>query len=326
MQTGRFFCWGGVAAEGFHPYAFRMGMGMPSEPPGGQDVTVHGPRTKMRGLQAAKVDFRPWISSFSVCPALNSHQMAHVGLMKAVPPYRIVRTRQSSTYFLATISGCGAVWIDGAWRKCSPGQACMLPAHALNAFEAPGRGHWEFVWVSYVRPEGQRLFSSATSPVMARFNAAPLVSAVEGLIHECAGTPAPQAVEHWVELIQHYAMTFIRPTCHDSRLVELWERVKGHLGEDWSLARLAEVSGFSGEHLRRLCKRELGRSPMNQLTHLRMRLAAELLAGTDYKIESVSRQVGYQNPFVFSNTFTKWVGWRPSEYRKKQVMKKEGTR
>lgn len=294
-----------------------MGSRTTREPPGGQDVTVHGPGTKMRGVQAVKVDFRPWLSSFEICPALDKHQITHVGLMDAVAPYQIVRARQSSTYFLATISGEGAVWIDGAWRKCPPGHACLLPAHALNAFGAPNRARWEFVWVCFVRPVGQRLFSSATSPVLARFNAAPLAAAVEGLIHECAGSPAPVAVEHWVELIQHYTMAFIRPTCHDPRLVDLWDRVRGQLGEKWSLAKLSEVSGFSGEHLRRMCKRDLGRSPMHQVTHLRMRMAAELLVGTDYKIEAISRQVGYQNPFVFSNTFTKWVGWRPSEYRKK---------
>jgi AraC-like DNA-binding protein len=25
------------------------------------------------------------------------------------------------------------------------------------------------------------------------------------------------------------------------------------------------------------------------------------------------------NPFVFSNAFTKWIGWRPSEYRRKKL-------
>jgi len=28
--------------------------------------------------------------------------------------------------------------------------------------------------------------------------------------------------------------------------------------------------------------------------------------------------VGYENPFVFSTTFKKWVGWRPSDYRARQ--------
>jgi len=68
-----------------------------------------------------------------------------------------------------------------------------------------------------------------------------------------------------------------------------------------------------------LCRRQLGRSPMHQVTYLRMRRAAELLANTSHTIEAIAQEVGYHNPFVFSNAFTKWIGWRPSEYRRKKL-------
>jgi len=80
------------------------------------------------------------------------------------------------------------------------------------------------------------------------------------------------------------------------------------------LERLARLAHMSTEHLRRLCRRQLGRSPMHQVIFLRMRRAAELLATTDEKVETIAAAVGYQNPFAFSNTFKKWTGWRPSEF------------
>jgi transcriptional regulator GlxA family with amidase domain len=49
-----------------------------------------------------------------------------------------------------------------------------------------------------------------------------------------------------------------------------------------------------------------------------MRRAAELLETTNFKIEAVELLVGYSNPFVFSNAFTRCFSWRPSEYRRKQ--------
>ena len=54
---------------------------------------------------------------------------------------------------------------------------------------------------------------------------------------------------------------------------------------------------------------------MQQLLYRRMQHAAKLLATTGDKIETISTAVGYENPFVFSNTFKKWVGWRPRDYR-----------
>jgi AraC-like DNA-binding protein len=45
-----------------------------------------------------------------------------------------------------------------------------------------------------------------------------------------------------------------------------------------------------------------------------MRRAAELLVEGASKIESIATQVGYQNPYVFSATFKRVMGWSPSEY------------
>ncbi len=282
------------------------------------DVTIHSPRTRMRGVKALNVEFRPWLADFPECPALNHYQIIHVGIMEAVAPTRIVRSRQTTTYFLNCFGGQGKVLIDGRWRVCSAGDACLLPAHALNAFEAlPGR-RWQFCWVCYQQSPEQRPIADTASPVMAPFEVLPLHSAVLGLLHECSKTAQPTVIHHWIELIHSYVLRFAQPLEHDDRLRLLWKRFAAHLAEDWTLARLAREAGYSREHLRRLCRRQLGRSPMHQITYLRMRRAAELLATTEKTVEAVAREVGYHNPFVFSNAFTKWIGWRPSEYRRKK--------
>ena len=58
---------------------------------------------------------------------------------------------------------------------------------------------------------------------------------------------------------------------------------------------------------------------MQHVTYLRMQRASELLEETTHKIETIAAQVGYENPFVFSTTFKRWIGWRPSEYRKRKM-------
>jgi AraC-like DNA-binding protein len=283
-----------------------------------KDVTIHSSRTRMRGVKARHVEARPWIEQFPTCPALNQYQIVHVGIMEAVAPTQIVRTKQTTTYFLACLRGRGKVLIDGRWRLCAAGCASLLPAHTLNAFHALPRVRWEFCWVCYQQPVDQRPIADIASPVMARFDAQPLHSAILGLIHECSLACEPAIIQHWVDLIHGYVLRFARPMQHDDALALLWERVVGHLREDWTLARLAREAGYSNEHLRRLCHRQLGRSPMHQVTYLRMRRAAELLSTTPHTIEAIAQEVGYHNPFVFSNAFTKWIGWRPSEYRKKK--------
>lgn len=285
------------------------------------DETIHSPQTRIRGVQAAHIDPRPWIEGFPVCHTLNQYQMVHIGIEETRFPTRVVRTKQTTTYFLACIGGKGRVLIDGQWRICREGYACLLPAHTLNAFEAVPKSHWEFCWVCYRRPTEQRPIADATTPVLAKYDPLPLRSAILGLMYECNGPAEPALIQEWTDLINAYVLRFAQPSDQPDQLRLLWERVVTNLGDEWSLGRLAREAGYSNEHLRRLCRRQLGRSPMHHVTYLRMRRAAELLVSTGQTIDSISHVVGYQNPFVFSNAFTKWIGWRPSEYRRKKAGK-----
>ena len=282
------------------------------------DTTIHNPRARMRGARAPHVESRPWIESFPVCQVLSQYQIVHVGTHETSAPMKIVRTKQTTTYFLACYGGKGLVMIDGRWRVCRAGFACLLPAHTLNAFEAIPGSRWQFCWVCYRRPDEQRPIADSTSPVMARFDPLPLQSAILGLMYECNGPGQPTLMQEWADLIHAYVLRFAQPRDQPDQLRMLWERVAAHLADAWSLAKLAREAGYSNEHLRRLCRRQLGRSPMHQVTYLRMRRATELLASTELTVEAIAHEVGYHNPFVFSNAFTKWIGWRPSEYRRKK--------
>lgn len=267
------------------------------------------------------VESRPWIEGFPVCQILNQYQILHIGIQETQAPTKIVRTKQTTTYFLACINGQGRVLIDGRWRVCPEGYACLLPAHTLNAFEAMPKKKWDFCWVCYQRPTEQRPIAGATTPVITRYDPLPLRSAILGLMYESGGPAQPHLMREWTDLIHEYVLRFAQPSNQPDQLKILWERVEANLASEWSLTRLATESGYSNEHLRRLCQRQLGRSPMHQVIYLRMRRAAELLGSTELTIEAVAQSIGYQNPFVFSNAFTKWIGWRPSEYRRKKFIK-----
>lgn len=270
------------------------------------ETHIVGPRTK------------EWIVRAADCPAMRTHHIAHTGIAEASVPYRMVRAHPTGSYLLACFSGQGRILLDGRWQDCRAGMACLAPPNVLNAFHAVPRHRWEFCWVRYEEPAKRKPVGTAFSPVMARYDAQPLRAAILGLHHECGAGGEAKAVHHWVELIHGYVLRFAQPWHLDDRLWRLWETVNRDLGQDWTLETLARLSHFSGEHLRRLCRQELGRSPMQHVTYLRMRRATELLETTDDKIEAIATAIGYHNPFVFSNTFKKWIGWRPSEYRKQR--------
>jgi len=280
-----------------------------------RDIEVLGKSTRSKVVRADAGDTRPWVRSEPVCELLGQHHIAHCGIMQAKPPFQIVRARQSGTFMLACLEGGGAILADGRWKRVRAGQACLLPPFVMNALKClPGRD-WTFAWVRYREEREARPIVSSISPVSGPFGGGPLRAAIEGLHEEARGGRAASALHHWTELVHHYVLRFAQPHRSDDRLWKLWQRVEADLGRDWSLNDLARIACLSGEHLRRLCRRELGRSPMQHLTHLRLQRARHLLTVTDDKVEVIANAVGFGSVTTFSNTFRQWIGRRPSEFR-----------
>jgi AraC-like DNA-binding protein len=265
-------------------------------------------------VRASAEDDRSWLASSPVCPILAHYQIQHTAVATMPAPFQIVRTQLGGSYFMACFGGEGRVLVDGRWLRCTPGKAVLLPPRTLHAFHTPSGKTWEFCWVRYQELPGQRPLATAQSPVVGRYDAEPLRHAILGLHRECSGDTSPAAVEHWVRLLHHYVLRFAEPAEVDERLYRLWERVADSLDQPWTMADMMRETHLSDKQLQRLCRRQLGRTPRQQLIWLRMRRAAELLAKRGDKIETIASRVGYQNPFVFSTTFKRVMGWSPSRY------------
>lgn len=78
---------------------------------------------------------------------------------------------------------------------------------------------------------------------------------------------------------------------------------------------VAKSVNITRSHLYKLFKKNLGCSPKEYLTYIRMYHASQLLIHTSTLISDISRQVGYKDPLLFSKNFTKHFEISASEYR-----------
>lgn len=265
-------------------------------------------------VRANTRDRRKWLSNAPVCPLLNHYHIVHLGIAAMPSPFEIVRTELGGSYFLACTGGEGRVFVDGRLKQCRAGQAFLLPPGLRHAFHTAEGQQWDFCWVRFQEKSGQQPVTNANSPVLAEFDAEPLRLAIEGLYHECSNDRTAAQIDHWVQLVYAYVLRFAEPRRIDERIWRLWKKVAENLGRVWTNAEMAREVHVSEKQLERLCVRELGRTPRQQLIWLRMRRAAELLADGSRKIAGVATEVGYENPFVFSTIFKRCMGWSPSEH------------
>lgn len=275
-----------------------------------------GTKTHFQAIRGLASESRSWLADAPVCSALGDLHIAHCGIMGARPPFEVVRPNLSGTFFLASLKGEGQILVDGRWRSIGPSQAAFQPRFIPNALRAAGKGEWRFCWIRYEEPSDSRPLLSLHTPSIAGFDGEALRLAMEGLLQEIKAGEMPHRIRLWVELIQTYALSFAHHLRSPDAILEVWRQVEECLEDAWTAARIAKLAHISKEHLRRQCIKFMGRAPMQHLAFLRMRKAAERLTRTNESIAQVALRVGYSSQFAFSDAFQKWLGVRPSEYRK----------
>jgi AraC family transcriptional regulator, transcriptional activator for feuABC-ybbA operon len=120
-------------------------------------------------------------------------------------------------------------------------------------------------------------------------------------------------------LIQDFhAQTISRDT--RQMIEETIDYISHHYNQAITLSELAKLAGLSKSHYSRLFKKNVGYSPIEYLTHLRIDRAKEFLAHSDILIKEVSQHVGYEDELYFSRIFKKIVGVSPTQFSDEQKL------
>lgn len=86
----------------------------------------------------------------------------------------------------------------------------------------------------------------------------------------------------------------------------------------FNVEKLGKEVGLSRAHLNRKMKELFGMSPSEFLRNARMKQACELLKNEDLDISQVAFRVGFCTQAHFANSFKRFAGMPPSDYRMKQ--------
>lgn len=87
----------------------------------------------------------------------------------------------------------------------------------------------------------------------------------------------------------------------------------------WTIEKLASVGCMARSTFARRFREVVGEPPMDVLTSIRMRIAADLLQ-TSRGLKTISRQSGYGSISAFTSAFRKRYGQTPSQFRKNTLV------
>jgi len=255
---------------------------------------------------------KEWLIDSRSCSAMNGCRMQLAGLSMAVKGFSWVRHCPASSQVLVCYQGQGEVLVKNSWQRCKAGTAILLPAKVPHAYRAVANARWGLAWAMY-----KDLSVPANSVNVLAADPWPLRHSIEGLYRQTRYAPDSPAAYQWLELVHGYVIQLFGFGRNQGLLTNVWTAVDAELARPWTLFDLAGVAHLSKEHLRRLSHDQHGRSPMQQVTYMRIQRAASLLSRTDDKIEVIARDVGLCSLSSFSAAFKHWMGVSPAAFRQR---------
>jgi AraC family transcriptional regulator of arabinose operon len=228
-----------------------------------------------------------------------------------------------------TVNGSGRLVSSQGVSDTHPGDVVLYaPGEPQDYSTAPEAGKWHLLWAHFMpKPHwqawlhwpagenGLRLLRIKEEGVRRAFH-----EAMRRMV-TLSRRPLPIAVD-LATLALEEALLWAKLAAFKDQWVTMDDRVRrainyltNHFREPFQFEGLARHCGLSVSRLAHLFKAETGLSPQCFLEQHRMQMAARLLRLTGFTITEVAADVGYADPFYFSNRFRRYSGKSPSQFR-----------
>jgi AraC-like DNA-binding protein len=110
----------------------------------------------------------------------------------------------------------------------------------------------------------------------------------------------------------------IEPAGYSPPIVKVMEWLREHLDENVSVGDLADVAGLSASYFRRWFHREVGSSPRDYVTQLRIERSKQMLANTTRSITEIAMDLGFSTSAYFTAVFHRETGTTPTDFRRQK--------
>lgn len=91
--------------------------------------------------------------------------------------------------------------------------------------------------------------------------------------------------------------------------------IRKHYSEKIYIGQLADLMNFNEQYFSRFFKKTVGKTPVEYINEVRIRQASRLLTNTNESVLEIAEQCGFGNVGHFIDTFKRYTGKKPLEYR-----------
>lgn len=245
------------------------------------------------------------------------------------PKYSTTRPKGRGDYLLlATVSGSGLLESGKARLETKAGTVVLFEPDAPQHYQTnPATGNWHLLWAHFqIRPAWTIWLDWPASSRGFRFAEIPDGDARE---HCWASLRLARQLREFSSVSREdlalnaleSALLWIRESlaCEgrfhmDSRIRRGLDLMSSDFTQPFSVERVARICGLSTSRFAHLFRVQVGLSPQRFSERCRLNRAAELLRLGGMSVSEVAEDVGFDNPFYFSNRFRKAYGKSPRAF------------
>jgi AraC family transcriptional activator of mtrCDE len=105
--------------------------------------------------------------------------------------------------------------------------------------------------------------------------------------------------------------------------LKLEQTLRQNLAHQWTVEEMAALTGLGATAFNEKVKNYTGFSPLNYLINIRISEAIKLLNGREENVTAIALTTGFYSSQHFATTFKKLTGYTPSEFRKRNLPRKQ---
>lgn len=235
--------------------------------------------------------------------------------------YHELRMDSAVTCIEYIISGSGTVISNNNSFMVNTGDTYMLVEGSnMNYYSNPD-DPFEKIWINVKGTLAKQIieiYKLQDTVLFRNTNTHEMIQAIHDI---CRTETNPQIIQDkvsgmFLSLIQ-YLYRNQKKIMSKSDTIDLFRYyIDCHITENIKLASAAEMVHMSVDHAIRVFKKKYGMTPHQYIIDSKMKIAKSMLKATSNSIAAIADSLDFSDPHNFSTQFQKYVGMRPTVYRK----------
>lgn len=236
------------------------------------------------------------------------------------------------------VDGKGFIKYNGIISELKAGTFFILPPQKAHTYWADEANPWSIYWVHFEGSNAPFFGTGCDHVCQINFSKSSRIAQrlelFEELFSLIESSYSLHNLRYATSLLSHFLGTFKYlneyrsfSSTTDEGSLSIINRGRHYMIENMeryiNMDNLCSYLGISQSYCTALFKSQTGMSPMRYLNNLRVQKAAQLLSGSNMKINQICQKVGISDPYYFSRFFSKAIGISPTQYRDRFLSIKE---